>query len=346
MKKLSLFSLLTFIFIFNNGAFAQYGLGEIKDIEAIEKRNLIVMIEEPNNKVINKLGKKPKLGTVVEYKADLELYNENIKKAIAEYWPYNAATAEYMTFKQILALKKKGNKKYTVVYCVTAEAGGTHSGFDYSNGLEWDKDIKKDFEDRKQDNYTHFVVNLIEKFEESPVYYTPLYDIFPSKGSLINAIANTKGYFENRLKIKKSGEKVTAGEEMNKILAENAPQLEKKTLLIKKEWLDKELTEAKIKELYPYEFKICSGEEMEQAILSKDKTKAYFVILPYVITGSRTYHFYFHYVFNCENSELMCYVQPPRSAMLTAGYSGKAGNKNLTIKVLKRIVEQIKGNLD
>lgn len=321
---------------------AQFGLGEIKDIEAIEKRNLIVMIEEPNVKVMNKLGKKPKLGTVVEYKADLELYNENIKKAIAEYWPYNAATAEYKTYKEILALKKKGNKKYTVVYCVTAEPGYS-SAYSYSNGLSWDKDIKKDYEDRKEDNFTHFVVTLIEKFEDKPVYYTPLFDVFPSKSSLINAIANTCLYFDTRIKIKKNGEKVKPGEEMNKIIEENAPALEKRTLLIKKEWLDKELTEAKIKELYPYDFKICTKEEMEEAILSKDKTKAYFVVLPIVFTGSKTYHFYYHYVFDCQNSHIMSFVTPSTGSMLSAGYTGKAGNKNLTIKVLKRIVEQIQG---
>jgi hypothetical protein len=44
------------------------------------------------------------------------------------------------------------------------------------------------------------------------------------------------------------------------------------------------------------------------------------------------------------DSQMMCLVMPSTGGMMLAsGVTGKAGNRNFTIKVVTKIVEQIKG---
>ena len=68
MKKNLLIILLLTLFI--KPVQAQFGMGKIEEIEAVQGRKLIVMIEEPRERMIKKLTKKPKRGSVEEYKAD------------------------------------------------------------------------------------------------------------------------------------------------------------------------------------------------------------------------------------------------------------------------------------
>ncbi len=324
---------------------AQMGMGKIEEIEEVKKRKLIVMIEEPREKMLKKIAKKAKRGSVEDYKADLKTYNENIKTVVEKFWPYNKAGIQYMTFDQIKALSKK-SKEYAVLICVSSEPRSTGAGFNYAEGLYWVKDIKDDFEDRDDAMFSAMAVNTIEDFSGRPVFYLPLYDVFPTKASLVYGIKGIESYFNMRIATKKNGAKGRdERERMEEEMKKRAPQVANKTLLIREEWLDKELTKENLKTFYPYPYEICTRERMDEVAMNLDPKYAYGVVLPYVVSTSNANSvMYFQYVIDASDNQAMCFVKPSGGSMMLAGsVGGKAGNRNFTIKIMEKIVEQIKG---
>ena len=346
MKIKNKFLIILFFFGTSIQLYGQFGMGKIEEIEAVQGRKLIVMIEEPRERMLNKIAKRPKKGTVEDYKADLKTYNENITAVVEKFWPYSKKDIQYKTYQEIVDLRKTKTKEYAVIACVSSEARSTSSGYNYAHGLHWVKDIKDDFEDREDDMFTVILVNTIEDFGERPVYFAPLFDVFPTKASLVYGIKNVENYFNMRIQTKKNGVKMRDEQErMEEEMAKRAPKLAEKTLLIREEWLDKELTEANLKNYYPYKYKICDRAFMDNVVMSLDGNYAYGVVLPYVVSSSqRNSVVYFQYVMDGTDSQAMCFVRPSTGGMMLAGgVTGKAGNRNFTIKIITKVVEQIKG---
>lgn len=339
--------LILFVLVgFHASLHAQMGMGKIEEIEAIQLRKLIVMIEEPREKMLKKIAKHPRKGEVEDYTADLKAYNENIKTVIDKFWPYKKTEILYKTFDEIEALKKTKTKDYAVVACLSTKASTMHAGYKYAEGLYWLKDIKDDFEDRDDGMFTVMLFNVIEDFGRQPVFYVPLFDVFPTKSSLVYGLMNMENYFNMRIQVKKNNvkakdERDRAEEEM----AARAKKLPEKTLLIRSEWLDKELTEANFGKYYPYPYKICDRATMDDAVMNQDAKYAYGVELPYVVSSSsRNFMIYLQYVMDATDSQPMCMVKPGGGSMMLAGsVTGKAGTRNFTIKTLTKILEQVKG---
>ncbi len=325
---------------------AQMGMGKIEEIEEVQKRKLIVMIEEPRERMLKKIAKKTKRGSVEDYKADLAVYNDNIKAVVEKFWPYNKTGVQYKTFEEIKALSKSKSKDYAVITCASAEPRSTSAGFNYAEGLYWVKDIKEDFEDRDDAMFSVMTVNIIEDFTGRPVYYVPLFDVFPTKAALVYGIKNIESYFKTRIEVKKNGSRVRdEREKAEEEMARRAPMLANKTLIIREEWLDKELTKDNIKNYYPYPYQVCDRDFMDKVVMEQDAKYAYGVVLPYVMSSSRAnYVLYFQYVMDGADSQPICFVKPSAGAMMAAGsITGKAGARNFTIKVITKMVEQSKG---
>jgi hypothetical protein len=340
--------LLAFVFLFGTSLqlHAQLGMGKIEEIEAVQARKLIVMIEEPREKMLKKIAKKPKRGSVEDYKADLITYNENVKAVVEKFWPYNKSNIQYKTFDEIEALRKTKTEDYAVLACLSTEASSFSAGYNYSEGLHWVKDIKDDFEDRSDGMFSVLLVNTIEDFGKKPVYFTPLFDVFPTKASLVYGIKTAQNYFDLRVQTKKNGVKMRdENQRLEEDMLKRAPMLAEKTLLIRQEWLDKELTEANLKSFYPYKYMICDREFMDNVAMNLDGNYAYGVVLPYVISGShKNSVLYFQFVMDGADSQALCVVRPSTgSMMLAGGLTGKAGNRNFTIKVMEKVVEQVQG---
>lgn len=325
---------------------AQMGMGKIEEIEEVQKRKLIVMIEEPREKMLKKIAKNTKRGSVEDYKADLQVYNENVKAVFEKFWPYNKTGVQYKTFEEIKALSKSKSKEYAVITCVSAEPRWSSAGFNYAEGLYWVKDIKDDFEDRDDAMFSVMAVNTIEDFMSRPVYYVPLFDVFPTKASLVYGIKTIESYFKMRIEVKKNGSRVRdEREKIEEDMARRAPMLANKTLIIREEWLDKELTKENLKKYYPYPYQVCDKDFMDKVVMEQDGNYAYGVVLPFVMSSSHAnYVLYFQFVMDGADSQPMCLVRPSTGAMMAAGsLTGKAGNRNFTIKVISKIVEQSKG---
>jgi hypothetical protein len=347
MKKRKIeFLILLLAFVSSFSVQAQMGMGKIEEIEAVQSRKLIVMIEEPREKMLKKIEKRPKRGSVEDYKADLKVYNANIKEVVEKFWPYDKTNIQYKTYKELEALRKSGSKEYAVLVCLSTEARSTSAGYNFYDGLYWVKDIKDDFEDRDDGMFTVMLVNVIEDFGKRPVFYIPLYDIFPTKASLVYGVTGIGNYFNTRIATKKNGGKMKdERERAEQEMAIRAPKLAEKTLLIREEWLDKELTADNLKNYYPYKYKVCDRAFMDEVVMSQDDKYAYAVELPYVISGSNSNSvMYLQFVIDAKDNQAVCLVKPSTgSMMLASGVTGKAGTRNFTIKTMTKIVEQIKG---
>jgi len=346
MKKfLKIFSLALFV-IHPLCMHAQFGMGKIDEIESVQKRKLIVVLEEPRERILKRLTKKKKEDQVESYKTALNEYNAIMKEVIEKYWPYKANGIEYKSYKEVLALKKADNKDYAVVYCISQHPSSFNAGFVNSDGLNWSWDMKDDSEDRDYlDYFTTMVVNVIEDFERKPVYSTPLPDVFPSKASIVFGVSTCQYYFDYRIRTKKNGEKVDAQKMQEEQIKENAPKLKDMTLLIRQDWLNKDLPEASIKTHYPYKYKVVSSEEMDKAVVGQQEKTAYILILPYVISTSKTNSImFFHYIYDAKSCALMAFVQPKMGAMMAAGnFGGKAGKRTIEKTNLEKFTEQVNG---
>lgn len=329
---------------------AQMGMGKVEEIEEVKKRKLIVVIEEPDEKVLKKIAKHPKRGTVEDYKADLKTLNENMKMAVEKFWPYKKNDIQYKTFAEIDALRKTKTKGYAVLGCFSVmptKFTSSGAGYIFNKGLHWEKDIKQDFEDRNDYDmmFTVLMVDVIEDFGGRivPVSYVPLYDVFPTKASIVFGIKSIENYFTQRIRIKKEGaKKRDEAKEQEELIAARTPKIAEKTLLIRSEWLDKELTEENFAKYYPYKFKICDHDFMDDVVMNQDANYAYAVLLAEVQSGS-TANVVLNrqFVLDAASNETMCIVRRKNSVALAIG---KSNGANFTIRSITKLVEQIKGN--
>jgi hypothetical protein len=324
---------------------AQVGAAKTEDIEAVKSRKLIAMIEAPNDRVLKQIAKKPKLGTVEDYRADLADYNANLKEVIEKFWPYNKTDIQYKTFEEIRELAGTGTKEYAVVGCFSMEPGkitpsSSHSTYEIFDGLHWVKNIKDAFGEHGS-MFTSLRVNKIENFGNAPVFSIPLFDVFPTKAGLVYGLKTIDAFFT--FKYTKEGKKTSDILEyaMRVEVSGRAQQLTGKTLLIREEWLDKDLNETNIKKIYPYPYKVVKRTEMDNVVMAQDGEYAYAALVPYVHRAGSV--IFFHYLIDCADGQPLAMVKPGNGAFMGAGLAGGAGQPYFTEKIFIKMAEQISG---
>lgn len=321
--------------LFNGIAFtclAQMGMGKVEEIMAVKSRKLIVIVEEPQERIIKKLTKKKKETEIEQYRATLEKYNYEMREVAEKFWPYKENGFEYKTFEEVKRLKKDKNKEYAVLYCVSQRPSSFNSGYVSSDGLEWwaisDEDAAN-----FNDCFVTMIVNQIEDLERRPVYSTPLPDMFPTKAGLVFGITSTANYFDYRIRKKMKGEKVDQQEMVDEQVKENAPKLKEMNLLIRKDLLNKDLPENAISKYYPYKYTVCSKDDIDNAIMNQQDQTAYIMILPLIVSNSNNNSvMYIHYIFDAKTNQLMAYIKPSVGSLLLSGMGGGMAAGKRTIE--------------
>ena len=323
---------------------AQVGAAKIEDIEAVKNRKLVVMIEAPNDRVLKQIAKKPKLGTVEDYKADLAEYNANLKEVIEKFWPYNRKDIQYKTFEELRELKGTGTREYAVVGCFSMKPGisptSNHSTYEIFDGLHWVKNIKDEFGEHGS-MFTSLRVNKIENFGNAPIFSIPLFDVFPSKAGLVYGLKTIDAFFAFKYTNEGKKTKDILEYAMRVDVSGRAQRLTGKTLLIREEWLDKDLNETNIKKIYPYAFKVVKRAEMDNVVMAQDGKYAYAALVPYVHRAGSV--IFFHYLIDCADGQPLAMVKPGNGAFMGAGLAGGAGQPNFTEKIFIKMAEQISG---
>jgi hypothetical protein len=344
MKKSIVLSLLMLL-CYSPRIFAQMGMGKPKEIKELAERKLIVITEEPSTKVIDKLKKKGQTAEIEKIQKMYDDFNALVKISVAQKWTMHQEV-EYKTWTQFKKMDNKKREKYAAIYFLSKRAARTSSGYVPAKNLILNSDM--DEETTTQHDFTSlFQTFTIDKAEDvpvdkikfgNPVYSMTLPEVYPGALSVHFALQSTNIYFEQRL----SGEKATM-KSAKKEIAENSARLKEKTLLIREDWKDDDLTAGIIKEIYPYAFKFVSKEELEASILAGENDKAWLVVLPYVNSNSRSNSVIFvqQIIDNTDGQTLAMYMPSMGSMMLKGTIGGKSGKSYLTEKTLKEMVEKI-----
>jgi hypothetical protein len=272
MKKIILVLSLTPFF-----SFGQTGMSKQKDVQEIKNRSLIVVLEEANEKLTQKL--KPE--ELDAYKADIEGYNKNIREAVALTWKFNPKI-EYMTRAEMDKLVKAKSKEYAyveynkfTVNCANAAA--------YRSTLNL-KDAKSHSNGTALVGGDYIATQLNIRLSDDnplgpPVYAVRMAGPFPDKSDLAYALKA----MELQLNYKLEGK---SDRDINDLFKEKGKSLPTLTLLVDEQ--DTELKLEEIKKAYPYPVELVKKDKIGQAILSSDAKTAFVIVIPY---GNNSYSF-------------------------------------------------------
>jgi hypothetical protein len=236
-------------------------LGKADEVKEVQKRPVVIMLEEEEPKLLNKLTKKP--DQLKFYKSEIKRANEAMIELAGQLWTFNAAPT-VKTRSEVYKLKDGKNKEFAVI------------AFNRIEVYLWEKSGSFRYLASSKVIAT-LSVDLIENLDRGhPVFYQNLPNIYPTKGDLALGFQLMQNFLKARLEGKRRNE-------ISDEAAENKSLLSSKTLLLDKEDIKKGLTAAQIKEVYPYPVKVVDYGEIETAILERNKDIAVVQIIPLTV---------------------------------------------------------------
>ena len=232
---------------------------------------LVVLIEEPNKKIEEKLAP----DELKIYYQEIEQYNANLKKVIEQYWKIGVKPSfvDKVQFNKIVSDKTANtlvliNSKYNFNYA-------DYSNYKLSNKLYKSKNEIVENYSKKQLPYRAVILE-IKKADMPPESASVANAVMPSlkqdEAELVYAVKSLALQLDYRIK-------GTTELQLMKMYIKNAPHLKELTLLINQSDLD-ENAKANIENHYKFSYQLVSKDEIEKAILTADKTKAICMVIP------------------------------------------------------------------
>ena len=272
---------------------AQWGFGKVEEIEEMKSRKLVIMTQDENEKVIEKLKKKGYSDKTDDYKQALDEYNKVMEESVLNIWPFQTE-AELMNYDELRALAKNKSEKYVVIYVVNVDVVQTYMNgkyethYDIDYKLDWTyRDAKNDDFDKEEKSsgseFSMLRVALIEDFLKTPITQTSLPNKFPTKSDIAFGLDYCTWYMNQRLNDQKA-------RDMRDILKDNPKKIPDYTLAICEDDLSEKVPASKVKLVYPNPNEVVSQEEMDNIILNRTAGYAYLVVLfgTAVITDAKT----------------------------------------------------------
>ena len=292
---------------------AQMGFGKIKDLESLQKRQLIVMMEEPLNDPFSQRHQKKNPESWAAYEQSLEGYNARLKGLAEQHWKFPNRGIIYKTKSQIKNLSKsKSADRYAVLYSAHLRPAGFSSGIAAYKGLTFASDHYNKERNHKV-LYTELRIALLEDFKKnSPIYFVPLANILPERSDLVFGINLMNMY----LQMRKDKPKLKLKEVMAQMKT-NKPRLKDKILLLREDWLAEDFDTSQIAKLYPYGSQIVSADVFNETIAQADNKYAYVMIIPNVsnrkgpgqLASSKSV-FYLHFLVDAADGTVLDMVMP------------------------------------
>lgn len=214
MKKTVFIILFSFIYFYANAQMGLLGKKPAAQVELLKERSLLVVLWD---------------------EGELDLYNENIKKAIEEVWTFST-DIRYISKDEWrkLAKDKDEAKKYAHLYYTAKTLN--------ANAPEHS-----------------LVLGILEKKISTNFHYTDL-----GLADLILALKNIQSDLEMGADYKKM---IKSNEEKGmKFLSDS---IEHKTLYINKDLVSKKFLK-KIDEIYTYKYKLVTKDDIDEAIINKN----------------------------------------------------------------------------
>lgn len=249
---------------------AQTGASKQKDVLEVQKRTLIVVLEEVNTKLNEKL--KPEEQEM--YRKDIEDYNTAIKEVIPAFWKFSTRV-EYKTRAETDAIVKAKSKdyayleynKYTVNFFTPAAFRATMANKNSENKLSGRSMVGGDYKT------SDLNIRLTDQNPLGlPVYGVHMTDPFPNTADLAYGLKQMQLQFDYKMK-------GMDDLDINKLYKTNGKKLATITLLV--DQLDTDMKIEDIKKAYPYPVEVVSKDKIDEAQLKSDAKYAIAVVIPY-----------------------------------------------------------------
>lgn len=275
MKKLIFFLSLSNIFFFSNPATAQ--LWKLKNIETIQSKKLIVLLQEPSPVTVNDLKKKGKTAELEQTLAMYTQFNALLQNMVSSKWTFHQKP-EFKTPQEFDALSADEKKGCVLMLFQSAEAKSFRGGFANYGRLELSPELStKTKVDHDFSSLFHTLTFIDAAHTASILYTLYLPEIEPGLQSLHYALHTTQAYFRRRL----NDEKVYLYEFI-KDPSTTSQRLKDKTLLVLEGDLNPKFTLEELQKNYPYPIKVVKKKDLEAIILSGDPAYAYYLSAPQI----------------------------------------------------------------
>lgn len=276
--KRPLFITIFLICIHCIAARAQFGnrsTAELTDL--CKNRPLIVVVEEENKIVLDKLKKEEK--SLQLYKSLVAAYNTNMKAAIEKYWPYETEVI-YKTKDEAADIKKhEKGALYTILYPnSTIRLNG--SMVRSAGGIDWTFLYPASWQNNTERSGTalSFCLNSIEDFGKKPAAEIYVSSQYPDNSDIIFALQFLAWSARNTME-NPSETDVPA------LANQKAPQLKNLKLVIQRSDADAKFVENSAKTKYTHSFEIKSGEDYQTIIQESTEGAAYWKLVTIPVGG-------------------------------------------------------------
>jgi hypothetical protein len=299
----ALSALLLFFAIVPGFSQQYFMLGKVSEVKEVKTRPVVVMLEEEDPKLVKKFSKKPQ--ELAAYREEIKRVNTELPLVVSKLWVFNAVPT-LKTRSEIERLRDEKNKEFDVIQLNRIEVT------DYTkNGMFRYAGTSK--------TIATISIDLIEKQGRgNPVYYLNLPNAYPTQGDMALGIQMMQNFLQARLDGKKRNEISDESDE-------NKTRLAGKTLLIDKMDIKGGLTQAQIKEAYPYPFKLVDYQTIETAILERDKNYAVVQIIP-LMTGVEANA---HVVMSTEDGKSLAYYAPIQATVMGKNSEARISQRHL-----------------
>ncbi len=259
---------------------AQCGTGNSALLKKLAGRELIVIREQPSQKVMELMKKKKKHDQVAGYEAAVNAYNVSFQQAIEKYWQWDNS-ANYMTMNDADRLRKTQAKNYAVIYCTTIDnftIKGDVGGRNF-NRLTFPENYRLLNSNREHwRNYTVMEIKFLEDLAKSqPIFRQNLANLIPEKADLAFGVQVVQHYLADTT-LRNRPEPY----EWEEVLPRAEADMNAKTLLLRKDWLARGITYDDIKEVYPYPFVIVDSKRFNESAMRGNTNLALLEIVPEV----------------------------------------------------------------
>ncbi len=274
----------SFLIVLVHVAFAQQILKPVKPEVArqVKEKKIIVMLYEEDPSVVKDLD----AGKLKTYKERISNLNSGLK-LIKDLWTFNSSVT-CLTPTEIKRIPDLTNHVIISMAILKINDGAI---------VGWNNFFARLF------------ICFPDKLDpKHPIFYQEVYatttDYDVPSTDKIGIIAGMYR-LQDHLMARAEDKKRVAGLFQEDAL-ENHGMLSSKTLLLNKEYLDKNLTDPDTKDSYHYNYEVCDKTKIAQVQLAKDKRYAYVYRFPLV----SKYEEYHHVIFDAETGKILSYSIP------------------------------------
>jgi len=282
-------------------AWSQTGSPYVQQLNALKDRTLIVMMEQENPKLVNRMFKRPE--QLALYKAEIARINTALRQA-ATYWVLNKEI-QFKTPGEVKTLRSQKTKDYVLLYLdrdpwyyrfrnTRRYMTSNDTTYKPKNSLPfWVKHER--YLNRINDASALILTRLEEQNSPRMLNYIALPSVFPTPGDLVFAVRSMEEEVLNQYQFRSSDSTTEKNKAPHKLIA--------KILLLDKMEIEEGVSAITVERSFPYPFQITDYSTIERAIIEKDKRYTYCILIPEYNSG-RTHRYSSHsaYIVDAETA--------------------------------------------